>query len=444
MSDESHATWPRAPGGDARRAAAPRPPAAPPNHRGPSRPTERSGSPRGVAVQFALGIAAIAIALSVASLALVAGLLAPAPVDSAGPSTGGGTSLPTTSAGPCNPSTPTPSSLLVPIPNPTTALTAGGSVSATYELAVVNYTSANYGTSVYLPSVFATFPLTPSGSAQLYFAPRTVTVTTSGWTNSTTVTKTYGTGSSATFSSSSATLSTQKLAVMAVGNYGTVTLEFHWHWSETTGGGTTTTGAWSTPTRSSNWPTSVASIFYPAPYVSIVSTTGPQVTIGANITTVLGGSVASRYFFQELENSSTGKVFQSAGQTAPSGAKQFTASIVMLNYNHYLDPGKYLLHFHDGCGAMLYSLPETASYASSASVAVTVNPSSCGSVTIDGTAHASGTSFSIVPRSASYAFTIPACSGHAFKSWNGGGGVHIVSSGWLRVSSDGSFTVTYT
>lgn len=355
----------------------------------------------------------------------------------------GGASLGGT--GTCNsPAVPTPSSILIPLAEPRTSVPPKGTLTVTWEYAVVNYSASLAGRSVYLPSVFASFPQAAGGAVSVYFAPLTAHVAGGGWATPTGANRTVAsTGGWQFASGGTALLSTQKIAVMANASYGQLTLEFRWRWSVGAPTGGSVTGNWTVPTRASQWPSSVASIFYPAPYVPLLGNNGPTVLIGANATALLGGSVAGRYFFLELENASTGKVFQSQGGTAPTGATTYTASIVMLNYDHYLDPGTYLLHIHDGCGAMLHSLPEKAQFATAATVHVTVTPSSCGSVTVNGTPHASGTSFSIRPSSTPYSFAIPACSGHSFQGWQGGGGVHIVNASSLRVSSDGSFSVTY-
>ncbi|MCI4360776.1 MAG: hypothetical protein L3J91_03660 [Thermoplasmata archaeon] len=358
------------------------------------------------------------------------------------PSVPGGNQTPDAST--CNPSTPTPSAVELPIASPSGSLVAGGTLNVSYEIEIANYTSSQSGTVVYVPSLFATFPQSSGASTQLYLGPRSIDITSGSWTNASAATKSYSPSGTMTYSTASSVLSSEKLAVMATANYGTVTLELRWHWSTWTASGGNVNGAWSSPTRSSSGTSSLPSIFYPAPYVTLISTVGPNVLIGSDVGSELGGSVAGRYFFQELENSSSGKVFQSAGATAPNGASTFNVSIVMLNYDQYLDPGSYLLHIHDGCGAMLYRLSEKAAYAASANVKVVVQPSSCGPVTIDGTTHASGSSFSLRPSSSSYTFSVASCSGHTFKDWSASGGLHIVSAGALRVSASGTLTVAYT
>lgn len=341
-------------------------------------------------------------------------------------------------------STPTPSSILLPIALPNQSVPAGGSLAATVEFAVVNYSSHQSGLQVSVPSDFATFPTSSGGEVQLYLPPEAFAVTGSGWLVASEQTKAVTEPSGLTFASTgSAVLSTQKIAVLANATYGTMTLEVRWQWSITPSGGSTTPGPWSVPTPKANWPSSTPSEFYPAPYVAITSSNGPSETIGANFSAQLTGIVASRYFFLELESPSTGKVSQDHGQTAASGATKATVTIPILNYDRYLYPGSYLVHIHDACGALLRSVSVTAAYATSASIHVTVQPVSCGKVTFNGNAYGDGSSIATKPSSTPYSFSVPACSGHSFKGWSFTGGLYVYSGSQLLVSASGSMTITY-
>lgn len=341
-------------------------------------------------------------------------------------------------------STPTPSSILLPIAPPNQSVPAGGSLGATVEFAIVNYSSHQSGVQISVPSDFATFPTSSGGEVQLYLPPQVFTATGSGWLVASEQTKTVVEPSGVTFATTgSAVLSTQKIAVLANATYGTMTLEVRWQWSITPSGGSTTHGPWSVPTSKANWPSSTPSEFYPAPYVAIASWNGPSETVGTNFSAQLTGIVASRYFFLELESPSTGKVSQDHGQTAASGATKTTVTIPMLNYDRYLYPGSYLVHIHDACGALLRSVSVTAAYASSASIHVTVQPVSCGKITFNGNSYGDGTSIATKPSSTPYAFSVPGCSGHAFKGWSFTGGLYVYSGSQLLVSSSGSMTVTY-
>jgi len=351
----------------------------------------------------------------------------------------------TTTASSCNPtSNPTPSALLIPTTAPTSAVGPGGSLGATYEVAIVNFTTSASGTVVLVPSAFATFPLSGGGTKQLYVGPRSFTITGAGWSNGSLSTTTVSMPSGLAFASGgTATLSTQKIAVMGSVPYGTLRVEFRWHWTVVEPNGTSTVGAWTVPTATSGWPASLPSEFFPAPTVTLVGTNGPTVTIGTNFSATLSGFVGGRYFFLELEYPSTGKVVQAHGQTSAAGATPFNVTIPMINYDHYLAPGTYLVHIHDGCGAMLFSVSESAKFAAHASVGIVLDPSSCGKLTLNGSAYASGSTATLVPSTQAYGFTVPTCTGHPFQGWQGSGAVHVASSGQLLVSGDGTFSVYF-
>lgn len=407
---------------------------------------------------IAAGLLVIALAMTAAlgSMGLVprVGALHPGsgpsvPPNSPTPSPANGSNTSTTFPGPqsgnCNAiGSPTPSSLLIPTANPSVSLGSGGSLTAGFEVGVVNYSSTNAGTRLILPSVFATFPLSGGSSYQVYLPARTIYVNASGWSSPSLGARTVQPSAGLTFSSSaSAVLSTQKIAVMTAENYSAVTMELRWSWTLHQPDGTLVNGTWTTPSRAAHWPSQLPSIFYPAPFASLLSTGGSTVTIGTNFTATLGGMVSARYFFLELEYPGTGKVVQAHGQTAASSATTFVVTILMLNYDHYLSPGTYLVHIHDGCGAMLYSLSEKAVFASSATVRFYVNPSSCGAITFNGSSYASGTSATVVPSTTAYSLAISGCKGHTFQAWGSTGAVHVSSGSGLLVSGSGTFTVKY-
>jgi hypothetical protein len=419
----------------------------------PTRPRgPRSNRGVGVALGAAASVALVAIVVlagipagPVTESLLPVGSSAPPPPGSPNPP---GSPAPPPAVTPgvsCNRvTTPTPSSILIPVPGPTPSLSAGGTVSAVFEFLVQNESSAQVGIGVDVPSVFATFPLASGGSVSIYVAPHDFSLSGPGWMSASRSTGSFVASSTLTFATGgSAVLSSQKLAVLANASYGSVTLELRWHWTLTPTSGTNTTGAWSTPTGASGWPSSVPSIFEPAPQISVLSQSGPSGTIGDNFTARLGGIVASRYFFLELESASTGKVAQNSGQTAAAGATATTVAIVLLNYDRYLYPGNYLVHIHDACGALLVSLPLNASYAASTLLTVHIQPAGCGPVTFAGKTYADNRSFSVAPSSTPYSVSVPACTGHPFHGWHFSGGVYLYSANQLLISASGSFTVDY-
>ncbi|MCI4330369.1 MAG: hypothetical protein L3K19_00780 [Thermoplasmata archaeon] len=339
---------------------------------------------------------------------------------------------------------PTPSAVLVPIAPPTQPLAAGGALSVQFEIGAMSYPAAARGVVIDVPSAFANFPQAAGGTAQVYFSPSNFSVTGAGWTNAYVSNRSVVESSGVRFATNrSAVLSTEKIAVEGNAPYGAVTLAVRWHWALNQPNGSTVTGPWSVPTNTSQWPSSIPSEFYPAPSVTVLSSSGPSQWIGANYSARLGGIVSARYFFLELESPATGKVVQDHGQTAPNGASNVTVSVPLLNYNRYLYPGTYLVHIHDVCGALLASVAVNASYTPWATVQVHLQPSSCGKVTFNGTGYGNGSTITTRPSSTPYSFTLPGCPGHAFTGWQFSGGLFPTSSHRLLVSSNGSFVISY-
>jgi hypothetical protein len=355
------------------------------------------------------------------------------------------TDPPPLAGGLCDPvTTPTPSSLLIPIAPPGQALGAGGSLGFAYEVAIVGYTSADDGMTLYFPTVTALFP-EPNGTTPGLVVPaQSLVVRAPGWSNPATTSRSLVFPAGVQFDASQPPfLTTAKLAVMATAPYGTLTLQVRWHWVLAPPGQPAQNGSWSVVTPSASWPTQLPTEFYPAPYAALLASTGSTATIGANYSAELGGLVAGRYLFLELEDPGTGKVLQSQGTTGTAHAATVNVSIPMLDYDRSLAPGTYLVHVHDSCGALLYSNSVSAHFAPSANVAFGFSPTSCGPITIDGQSYTNAGVGVLVPSTSAYPFTLAACSGHTFAGWNMTGGVQIAGANALLVSASGTFVVNY-
>jgi hypothetical protein len=425
-------------------ALGPRPPSTPSRTssgsvtRGPVRlRLPRRGGPSATLV---VGVAALLTLASVGVAFAALGL-------PAGPTVGsdrsnGGAQFTQASAAACNsPSYTSPSSLKITLPDPVGTLAAGGSLTVEYEFAV-NHSSVNTsGMLVTLPSAFATFPLL-SGTETLDIQPTSVAVPTSGWASALSMDHTVKLTSSETYKvGASATLSTQKLAVMAAATYTKLTLEFRWSWSYVAANGSVGQSGWSVPTATDHNPSQLRSIFYPAPFVSFLGSSGSSPTIGTNYTATIGGQVSGEYFLLEMELPGSGKVVQAHGQTAPTGVTTYNVSIPMIDYTNSLSPGPYLIHIHDACGAMLYNKSITAVFAATATVHMAVTPSGC-SAKFNGTSWSNGSAAVVTPSVTAYSISV-GCAGHSFKSWSGTGDIHIVNGSSLLVSASGTWTVTY-
>jgi hypothetical protein len=344
----------------------------------------------------------------------------------------------------CNAGTPTPAALRIPAASPSGQLRAGGQLSASYAIGVASSNGSFAGDRVYMPSLFISFPLADGTPITLYLPPAIATLSDANWVSPPFAHSTFVSSQDLSFSGASALLSSQKLAVMASATYGTLALQFRWQWTLVQPDGTQTAGAWTTPTSQPNWPQSTPSIFFPAPYVRLISSTPSPAPIGANFTATLSAAAAGRYFLLELEYPGNGTVVAARGSYATAaGSGTYNTAFPLLGYDGYLFPGVYLVHIHDDCGAMLYSLSLTAVYASSALIQFSIVPA-CGSIVFNGTSFVSGSSGSFRPSSQPYTFSIPNCPGHSFSGWTTTGGLHLVSSGGMLVSASGRFSVSYT
>jgi hypothetical protein len=389
-----------------------------------------------------LGLGAIAVVLVLALAAL------PAPAIAGSSATGRLTPISPAAFGTCNPvGTKTPSALLQGLPVPTKNLSAGGTLAAVMEVATVNWTPADDNITVFFPSVFFDFPRATGGNAQLFFSNRSLSMNFSGWSSpSFATTKNFAFPSGLDFAKKgTATIDSMKLAVTTNVDYGTITIEVRWQWISTaTPGATPVHGPWSVPTNQANWPKSVPSIFWPAPYAPFEGGFASNATIGQNWTGTLGGDVAGRTFFLEMEDPA-GTVQDSQLQTAPANATNYTAYIMMLNYDNYLTPGVYLVHVHDACGAMLWNKLVHASLGPTAQIHFSITPSACAtkSITFDGQKFTNGTVGTFAPSTTAYNFSIPNCPGNSFHNWVTTGALHIETGKTMLVSNNGTFTVEY-
>lgn len=405
----------------------------------------RTGAGR-IGRAVAVGRSGLPLGTGAAALLLLLFLVPP----TAGASVAPGAALRASSAtlGPATPScnsvyTPTPSAVLIPTANPSHPLVTGGELTVYYEVAALNFTSALNGTKVYVPNVWFRFPIVGGPLYEIHENATVLTLTNGNWTSPALTEKNVTVAGGLAFNQSQkATLDSQKLAVMATATYGNLTIEMRWRWQNTVTGGGRPAGSWSTPTRASGWPKALPSIFEPAPYVYITNF-NPTAVIGSNYSANLAGLVAGAKFFLEMEYPTSGKVVQDLGQTAPRNATNFTVQIPVLNYDNYLSPGTFLIHIHDGCGAMLWNKIVDAVYPAWGNVTFYFQPGSCGPITFNGSTYANGTTASVRPSTTPYNFSLPACKGYSFKNWVTTGGLHIESSKQLLVSARGTFTVEY-
>jgi hypothetical protein len=334
----------------------------------------------------------------------------------------------------------------VNLANPTFALAIGDTITSSYEFEVVNTSLAPLHLVLTVPSFFAKFPLSSGSSISAYLSPRTITITsTLTWTNSSLATKAYVLTSAATFSKSSATMSTQFIAIMGNAAYQTVTLAFRWDYSVTFhSNGTKSTSPWSVVSITGKTPTT----FYPAPVVQLVSTSNTTVQIGATFSTYLSGAISDTLFHSVLEYASTGNVMRDPStETAVGNSTPDLVAVTVLPATGPLVPSALLDHVRNVCSALLFSISVTAVFAPSATVTVKAQPSSCGPVSFDGSSYASGSKPVVVPSATALSLVAGSCAGYSFLGWNATAGASIASgksaSTSVTISATGSVTARY-
>ncbi|MCI4337260.1 MAG: hypothetical protein L3K17_08765, partial [Thermoplasmata archaeon] len=290
-------------------------------------------------------------------------LLATGAAGAASGTANGALSSSSSPAGVCNPPEISPSALEIAVASPTTSAKSGGSLSFVDEIGVVNYSSTDLNRTVYVPSITVTFPLSPSGSFSIFAVPQTVTISGPGWPATTPSPHTKALTAALTFSTTKPSeASTQKIALMANASYGQLTLQVRWHWTEVAqSGDTAVNGSWSVPNRTAVSP-NLPSEFYPAPYVPILHASATTLAPGANYTAELGGAIDGVSFRVVVEFPNNGTEITSRWQTGPASGPTFNVTAPMsYGGGSPLPAGKYLVHIHDTCEAMIHSISVTVS-----------------------------------------------------------------------------------
>ncbi|MCI4318940.1 MAG: PKD domain-containing protein [Thermoplasmata archaeon] len=294
-------------------------------------------------------------------------LLGAAPLTTIGNSTGHGTPAGTSAGAHCS----KPASVLMPLAGPSGSLASGSTLSFTYEFEIVHYSPSDGRLAVYLPRLFATFPLAGGTTFALSVAPQQLTVADGNWTAAPAGTSSRTLNSTTTFATGgTAHLSSELLAVMATTTqFEGLNLSFRWHWVSTTVAGSSVS-PWSVNTVDQNCP----SDFWPAPYVDLVQDWNLKGPTGSTFTAALTGFTSHQYIFLELETP-TGTVVYSHGQTTPAG--NTTAHNVTIAYDCWcgrLSPGQYLVHIHNLMGSLLYSVSVTVTARNGLTVSTSAQP----------------------------------------------------------------------
>ena len=248
-----------------------------------------------------------------------------------------------------------PAALQIGSPVPTKGIPAGGSLSVTYQVEIRNFTSNDSGSIVHFPSVYITFPLSPSGTQKFYFVPTNVTVTSAGWFNVSTKSVTFG--SNVSFpTGGKATLSTVSIAVMINSTDPNATIEVQWSWTANRLGPTTTHVT--VPTGSPTKP-NLPSIFQPAAWVSLDATTNTTAKSGGLFELKLDGAVGKTTFRTSLEYAN-GTEIRCSVQTNYKLTDCFIVGVPLYYANFTgVAPGNYLIHVHDANGSIVHTVSIT-------------------------------------------------------------------------------------
>jgi hypothetical protein len=345
----------------------------------------------------------------------------------------------------CNPTQgagfPDRTALQIPDQDPSINVGAGDHVNVTFEFNATAATVPLSGLNVYTPTIFVTMPKTDGTNFPVTFSSHNFTFSSSPWT-SLSVDKLV-TGNFTFNGSATGTLSTQKIGTMADTPYGTLMMQWRWSWNVSSPNGSYDQGPWSVPTSTIKTGFWLPSIFKPAPYVDLVSESSPNETIGSTYVENLTGDLAGRSFYFEMETP-IGVVVDTKWVTDGMRTNAtYSAKFPLIGTDGSLLPGKYLVHIHDSCGAMLYSKSVVLSYSPSATIEIFTNPADCGAVMINGMSYTDGQDATIAPSATAYELNYQACVGSAFSSVARTGGVYFPSPGLVVISWNGSLTASF-
>jgi hypothetical protein len=182
--------------------------------------------------------------------------------------------------------------LSIPLAQGASTLSAGTHVVATYQFQVVSWPKGLTNLTVWVASVQVNFPEASGGTLTetLPALNETVTSTALSNANATVGNATIGSGGTSFASGSTATLSSQLIAVMVSVSWGTVKLSFRWHWESTPTAGTASYSPWS-----------AYQTFTPPEHLIVLSDGPAQISPGQSFNVCIGGPIQSRSFSLHME-----------------------------------------------------------------------------------------------------------------------------------------------
>lgn len=329
-----------------------------------------------------------------------------------------------------------PASLLISLASAATTLSKGDRVNVTYEFEVSNYTAKDAGLLVHIPVATANFPLRAGGYWIEVLWQRNLSIAGAGWSSPSLATGSkVVTGATLFSGSSTALLTTQKIAVMADAPHDAFHLNFRWEWSiYYASNGTTLHSAWSAIGTHFHYQATIL----PAPLVWRRPTQN-TLSLGSLFIAPLVGRVANQpHFLIEMEYPGSGDVVAWVHEQGPSGsATHFNITLYMMSSEDTIPPGDMLVHIHDGYGDIIYSITVHLFTPVNATVKFVTQPGSCGPITFNGTSHANSTTGRYATGQ-SYAVSAPSSCGsltlHNWTQVGGGVTIHPVTNGTRLVS----------
>lgn len=330
---------------------------------------------------------------------------------------------------------------------PAANLSANGTLTATWQAAVLGTNLTNATVPLTIPSLFAEFPSANGTPATIYFAPHTLNVTGLGWANASSRAERQELPGGFRFNGTAPPfLTSEKIALMGPASYGNLTIGVRWGWNYTAANGSSTGSGWTTPSANATAPF-LPSIFYPAPFVGPVGPVPIFDSIGGYFVEAIGGFIGGAEFRAVLEYAN-GTEFRSVYEYPPANATEYTLRVPVENLAGNLTPGNYLFHLHDECHAIIQIAPVRAAYASNATVNVSITPPLCGPIQLNGTAYGNGSSAEVVPSPKTpLPLAAPACTGALFQSWNVSGYLSVANASapntTLTVINGGTLAAVY-
>lgn len=322
--------------------------------------------------------------------------------------------------------------LSIPNSGPAGSFAPGTQLAVTIELREILFPGSVVGGPVELPTTLVVFATNGTASETIVLSPRTLNLSAAGWSDPTlgTANRTFNQATGFP-SDSTASLSTELLAVQADAPFGTMLVEARWDWTLTPPGSPGIVGPWSLPATGGGG----SSVVFPHPFVRLLSSSPQDAVIGETFTVTLAGAALSQTFLLKLENSTTGATLNLGSVVNPGSVDaSFSGSIQILGSTGLLDPGSYLVHVHDQCGGILYSLPVFATYASSVAVRFGIVPAACGPLLFDQHPYSAGSSWTGAPGRGAHSLSVAGCTGHPFREWQTAGGIAALTGPGRAVS----------